>query len=166
MSVSFIPSVVSGKLAINTVEFNSRKVSCFHLSIYCLSRTTFHYAMREWAEFFIFDVRTDSCLCTGSPGSQQHTGSQIIRICMEIYLKIGKTVKMYKKRLKRLKCTKCTNVKSSETVVFICPFIVFLEPLFTMQCVNGQSFLYSMFGLTHVYAQGAQDHNSILEAKL
>ena len=66
MSVSFIPSVVSGKLAINTVntvEFNSRKVSCFPLSIYCLCRNTFHYAMREWAEFFIFDVRTDSCLC-------------------------------------------------------------------------------------------------------
>ena len=33
---------------------------------------------------------------TGSPESQQHTGSQIIRICMEIYLKIDKTVKMYK----------------------------------------------------------------------
>ena len=63
VSVSFIPSVVSGKLAINTVELNSRKVSCFHLSIYCLCRTTFHYAMREWAEFFIFDVRTDSSLC-------------------------------------------------------------------------------------------------------
>ena len=63
MSVSFIPSVVSGKLVINTVEFNSRKVSCFHLSIYCLCLTTFHYAMREWAEFFTFDVRTDSCLC-------------------------------------------------------------------------------------------------------
>ena len=33
---------------------------------------------------------------TGRPESQQHTGSQIIRICMEIYLKIDKTVKMYK----------------------------------------------------------------------
>ena len=36
---------------------------------------------------------------TGSPESQlsqQHSGSQIIRICMEIYLKIDKTVKMYK----------------------------------------------------------------------
>ena len=33
---------------------------------------------------------------TGSPESQQHTGSQIIRICMEIYLKIDKTVKLYK----------------------------------------------------------------------
>ena len=33
---------------------------------------------------------------TGSPESQQHTGSQIIRICMEIYLKIDKMVKMYK----------------------------------------------------------------------
>ena len=35
---------------------------------------------------------------TGRPDqeSQQHTGSQIIRICMEIYLKIDKTVKMYK----------------------------------------------------------------------
>ena len=64
VSDSFIPSVVCGKLAINTVEFNSRKVSCFQLSIYCLCRTTF-----------------------------------------------------------------------------------------TMQCVNGQSFLYSMFGLTHVYAE-------------
>ena len=63
VSVSFIPSVVCGKLVINTVEFNSRKVSCFQLSIYCLCRTTFHYAMREWAEFFIFNVRTDSCLC-------------------------------------------------------------------------------------------------------
>ena len=31
---------------------------------------------------------------TGKPESQQHTGSQIIRICMEIYLKIDKTVKM------------------------------------------------------------------------
>ena len=61
--ISFIPSVVSGKLATNTVEFNSRKVSCFQLSIYCLCRSTFHYAMREWAEFSIFDVRTDSCLC-------------------------------------------------------------------------------------------------------
>ena len=63
MSVSFIPSVVCGKLVINTVEFNSRKVSCFQLSIYCLCRTTFYYAMREWAEFFIFNVQTDSCLC-------------------------------------------------------------------------------------------------------
>ena len=33
MSVSFIPSIVSGKVAINTVEFNSRKVSCYQLSI-------------------------------------------------------------------------------------------------------------------------------------
>ena len=33
---------------------------------------------------------------TGSPESQQLTGSQFIRICMEIYLKIDKTVKMYK----------------------------------------------------------------------
>ena len=63
MSVSFIPSIVSGKLAINTVEFNSRKVSCYQLSIYCLCRITFHYAMREWAEVFMFDVRSDSCLC-------------------------------------------------------------------------------------------------------
>ena len=36
------------------------------------------------------------CIATGSPESQQHSGSQIIRICMEIYLKIDKTVKMYK----------------------------------------------------------------------
>ena len=63
MSVSFIPSIVSGKLAINTVEFNSRKVSCYQLSIYCLCRITFQYAMREWAEFFMFDVRSDLCLC-------------------------------------------------------------------------------------------------------
>ena len=36
------------------------------------------------------------CIVTGSPESEQHSGSQIIRICMEIYLKIDKTVKMYK----------------------------------------------------------------------
>ena len=36
-----------------------------------------------------------SCLITGRPGSQQPTRSQIIRICMEIYLKI----------VERLKCT-------------------------------------------------------------
>ena len=33
VSVSFIPSIVSGKLAINSVEFNSGKVSCYQLSI-------------------------------------------------------------------------------------------------------------------------------------
>ena len=33
---------------------------------------------------------------TGRPESQQPTGSQIIRICMEIYLKIDKMVEMYK----------------------------------------------------------------------
>ena len=38
-----------------------------------------------------------SCAMTGSPESQQPTGSQFfIRICMEIYLKIDKMVKMYK----------------------------------------------------------------------
>ena len=36
------------------------------------------------------------CIVTGSRESQQHSGSQIIRICMEIYLKLDKTVKMYK----------------------------------------------------------------------
>ena len=36
-------------------------------------------------------------LSTGRPESQQPTkGSQIIRICMEIYLKINKMVKIYK----------------------------------------------------------------------
>ena len=35
-------------------------------------------------------------LNTGRPESQQPTGSQIIRICMKIYLKIDKMVKMYK----------------------------------------------------------------------
>ena len=35
------------------------------------------------------------CETTGRPESQQYTGSQIIRICIEIYLKIDKTVKMY-----------------------------------------------------------------------
>ena len=35
-------------------------------------------------------------LATGRPESQQPTGSQIIRICMEIYLKIDKMVKMDK----------------------------------------------------------------------
>ena len=33
---------------------------------------------------------------TGSPESQQHSGSQIIGICVEIYHKIDKTVKMHK----------------------------------------------------------------------
>ena len=41
-------------------------------------------------------VNDGAGLVTGGPESQQHTGSQIIRICMEIYLKINKTVKMYK----------------------------------------------------------------------
>ena len=36
---------------------------------------------------------------TGRSESQQPTGSQIIGICMEIYLKIDKMVKMYKKQL-------------------------------------------------------------------
>ena len=35
-------------------------------------------------------------LATERPESQQPTGSQIIRICMEIYLKIDKMVKMDK----------------------------------------------------------------------
>ena len=43
------------------------------------------------------------------------------------------------------------NTVEERFLVFICPFFVFVEPLFTMQCVNGQSFLYSMLGLTHVY---------------
>ena len=38
-------------------------------------------------------------LNTGTPESQQPTESQIIRICMEIYVKIDKMVKMYKKQL-------------------------------------------------------------------
>ena len=33
---------------------------------------------------------------TGRPESQEPTGSQIIRICLEIYLKIDRMVKMYK----------------------------------------------------------------------
>ena len=33
---------------------------------------------------------------TGHPESQQPTGSQILRICMEIYLKIDEMVKMNK----------------------------------------------------------------------
>ncbi|XP_015774007.1 PREDICTED: centrosome-associated protein 350-like [Acropora digitifera] len=40
-----------------------------------------------------------ACFTTESPESQQHSGSQIIRICMDIYLKIDKTVKMYKNKL-------------------------------------------------------------------
>ena len=36
-----------------------------------------------------------SRLAIGSPESGQPTGSQIIRICTKIYLKIDKTVKMY-----------------------------------------------------------------------
>ena len=32
----------------------------------------------------------------GTQKSQQPTGSQIIRICVEIYLKIDKMIKMYK----------------------------------------------------------------------
>ena len=50
-----------------------------------------------------FELPASDCFCgqsaqisTGSPESQQHSGSQIIRICMEIYLKIDKAVKMYK----------------------------------------------------------------------
>ena len=43
-----------------------------------------------------FHERPCMVVTTGSPESQQHTGSQIIRICMGIYLKIDKTVKMYK----------------------------------------------------------------------
>ena len=35
-------------------------------------------------------------LTTERPESQQPTGSQIITICTEIYLKIDKMVKMYK----------------------------------------------------------------------
>ena len=38
-------------------------------------------------------------LNTGTPESQQPTESQIIRICMEIYVQIDKMVKMYKKQL-------------------------------------------------------------------
>ena len=35
-------------------------------------------------------------MTTGLPESQQPTGGQVIRICIEIYLKIDKMVKMYK----------------------------------------------------------------------
>ena len=39
-------------------------------------------------------------ITTGLPESQQPTGSQVIRICMEIYVKIDKMVKMYKTAIK------------------------------------------------------------------
>ena len=46
------------------------------------------------------DLKNFESLSTGTPESQQPTESQIIRICMEIYVyKIDKMVKMYKKQL-------------------------------------------------------------------
>ena len=42
----------------------------------------------------------DSGTTTGHPESQQPTGSSIIRLCMEIYLKIDKIVEIYKKLAK------------------------------------------------------------------
>ena len=45
-------------------------------------------------EFHLSGVFLSNAI-TGSPDSQQPTGSQIIRICMGIYRKIDKTVKMY-----------------------------------------------------------------------
>ena len=40
-------------------------------------------------------LRTLLDVTTGRQESQQPTASQIIRICMDIYLKINKTVKIY-----------------------------------------------------------------------
>ena len=53
--VMFPLLVVSGKLAINTVKFNS-KGSCFQLSINCLCRFTFSYAMSRIVFFGMFRV--------------------------------------------------------------------------------------------------------------
>ena len=44
----------------------------------------------EWSPIRSVIIR----VITGRPESQQPTGSHIIRICMEIYLKIAKIVKM------------------------------------------------------------------------
>ena len=56
-----MPSVVSEKLAINTVEFNSRKV--FSCPFIVFVEPIFSMQCVNGQSFFIFDVRTDSCFC-------------------------------------------------------------------------------------------------------
>ena len=52
---------------------------------YCLCRITFHYVMREWAECFIFDVRTDSCFMLNFELLHQNAGhfTVLIQFCHE-----------------------------------------------------------------------------------
>ena len=79
---------------------------------------------------------------TGSPESQQHTGSQIIRICMEIYLKIDRTVKMYKKvyiRHKKL-CLCCFLTVSCPINAILASFNVLVSQL--LRKIQGKTRLY------------------------
>ena len=63
--------------------------------------TTIRAIYNEGYRFLVIELNMDPLIrhtpsiCKGSPESQQPTGSQIIRICMGIYRKIDKTVKMY-----------------------------------------------------------------------
>ena len=63
---------------------------------------------------------------TGSPESQQRNGSQIIRICMEIYLNL--------RSIKRLKCTKTAiKVYIRHKKLCLCCFLTISCPIDRMR---------------------------------
>ena len=62
---------------------------------YCLNRRRTLPILKSFPTFTL-SYETNSVQSQGTQNHNSRAGSQIIRICMEIYIKIDKMVKMYK----------------------------------------------------------------------